>query len=218
MFVGHYAASLALKKYNKDISLGWLFIGAQLVDIFFFSFVLLGIERLNIIEHYTASNHFHLEFMPYTHSLLSTFIWGILGYGIGTALWKGKKKIASAFALAIISHWFFDLPVHTPDLPIWNDESLKLGFGLWNHKNLAFMLECTVLLVGLFFYWKATRPQSKTKRYGIIAFVIFMLAFHASQVYGEPVPAFMQKTSLSISAIASYFIFAWIAHWIDQKP
>jgi len=48
MFVGHYAAGLALKKYEKRASLGVLFLAVQFVDILFFPFVLLGIERINI--------------------------------------------------------------------------------------------------------------------------------------------------------------------------
>jgi len=44
MFVGHYAASLALKSVNKNASLGILFLAVQFVDILFFPLVLLGIE------------------------------------------------------------------------------------------------------------------------------------------------------------------------------
>jgi hypothetical protein len=75
MFVGHYAASLALKSVEQSASLGMLFLAVQFVDILFFPLVLLGVERMNIIENYTASTHFELVFMPYTHSLLAAFLW-----------------------------------------------------------------------------------------------------------------------------------------------
>ena len=43
MFVGHYAASLALKNFEKRASLGMLFISVQLIDIlFFFLFAAIG--------------------------------------------------------------------------------------------------------------------------------------------------------------------------------
>ena len=61
MFVGHYAASLALKRFEKRASLGVLFLAVQFVDIIFFPLVLLGIERLNIVENFTQSTHFELE-------------------------------------------------------------------------------------------------------------------------------------------------------------
>ena len=50
MYVGHYAASLALKRFEKRASLGVLFLAVQLVDIIFFPLVLLGVERLNIVR------------------------------------------------------------------------------------------------------------------------------------------------------------------------
>ena len=59
---------IALKKIDNDASLGWLFIAVQLVDIIFFPLVLLGVEHFRIVPHYTASTHFELYDMPYTHS------------------------------------------------------------------------------------------------------------------------------------------------------
>lgn len=47
MFVGHYAASLALKSYEKKASLGQLFLAVQFIDILFFPFVLIGIELMS---------------------------------------------------------------------------------------------------------------------------------------------------------------------------
>jgi hypothetical protein len=94
MFVGHYAAALALKKYEKRASLGVLFLAVQFVDILFFPFVLLGIERINIIENYTQSTHFELEYMPYTHSLLGSLLWALAAYFIfaGIAFWLDRKR------------------------------------------------------------------------------------------------------------------------------
>ena len=42
MFVGHYAASFALKSFEKRASLGILFLAVQFVDILFFPFVLIN--------------------------------------------------------------------------------------------------------------------------------------------------------------------------------
>jgi hypothetical protein len=53
---------LALKSVEKKTSLGWLFHAVQLVDILFFIFVPLGIERLNLVENYTQSTYFELAF------------------------------------------------------------------------------------------------------------------------------------------------------------
>lgn len=61
MFVGHYAASLALKSVEKNASLGLLFLAVQFVDILFFPFVLLGIECMNIILWNNAVATYGLE-------------------------------------------------------------------------------------------------------------------------------------------------------------
>ena len=56
MFIGHYAAAFALKGKVKDSSLGMLFIATQFVDILFFPFVVLGIEKMRFVENFTAVN------------------------------------------------------------------------------------------------------------------------------------------------------------------
>ncbi len=215
MYVGHYVASFALKKYDKNLSLGWLFIGVQFVDILFFPFVVMGIERMNLVENYTATNHLHLEYMPYTHSLLATIFWAGIGYVIFTYLLKMGQKAGIAMALAIASHWFVDLVVHTPDLPLWTDNSPKLGFGLWNYRELAFILEGTFLFGGLSVYMSAIKPTNGLGKWGLYGYCLLLYLLHGSQVYGPPAAG--DKTSLAVVAVATYILFAIIAHWLDRK-
>ncbi len=149
MFVGHYAAALALKKFEKRASLGVLFLSVQLADIVFFPLVLLGIERINIIENFTQSTHFELEYMPYTHSLVGSVLWALAAYALFRWVIVKNHAVALVVALAVFSHWVLDLVVHTPDLPLWNDASLKLGFGLWNNAIAVYVLEAALLLGAL---------------------------------------------------------------------
>jgi len=212
MYVGHYVAAFALKKQAPTLSLGWLFIGVQFVDILFFPFVLMGVERLNLIPDYTATNHFELEYMPYTHSLLATVVWSIFGFLVFRYLFKLSVKAAFAMALAIASHWFVDLLVHTPDLPIWSDKSPKLGFGLWNYRYVAFGLETLFLFGGIYLYQKAINSKSIS----MYIFGLVLITIHATQVFLPP-PEVLNKTTLAISAVASYLLFAWIAHKLDKR-
>ncbi len=117
MFVGHYAAALALKKFEKRASLGVLFLSVQLADIVFFPLVLLGIERINIIENFTQSTHFELEYMPYSHSLVGSVLLALAAYALFRWVIVKKHLVALVVALAVFSHWVLDLVVHTPDLP-----------------------------------------------------------------------------------------------------
>ena len=160
MFVGHYAASLALKKFEKRASLGVLFLAVQLVDIVFFPLVLLGIERINIVENFTQSTHFELEFMPYTHSLAAFLVWSGLTYAFCRWVVVKSHAVALVVALPVLSHWLLDVIVHTPDLPLWSDSSLKLGFSLWNNAIATFTLEAVLLLAALWLYLSSTMAMT----------------------------------------------------------
>ena len=215
MFVGHYAASLALKSYEKEASLGVLFLAVQFVDIVFFPLVLLGIERLNFIENYTASTHFELEYMPFTHSLLATLFWAGAAYALFRWVLLKKNSVAVVIALAVFSHWLLDLVVHTPDLPLWSDASSKFGLGLWNHPVMTYALEAILLLGGLWLYLGSTSASSKTGKYGMAIFVLFLLLINVLNIFG-PLQG-ENKLWLSITAMASYFSFAGVAFWLDKK-
>ncbi len=219
MFVGHYAAGLALKSVDNRVSLGWLFLGVQFVDILFFPFALLGIERFQFIPHYTASTHFFLEYMPYTHSLLSAFVWAGLTFAAAWVLWSGqghKRRMAAVVALAVLSHWFLDLLVHTPDLPLLGDDSLKLGFGLWNNAPLTYGLEALLLLGGLYFYMKSTRGETGVAKYGMPAFVVLMLGANIINIFG-PVSPDETAAGIAFSALTAYFVFAALAFYLDSR-
>ena len=215
MFVGHYAASLALKKVDRKASLGLLFLGVQFVDILFFPLVLMGIERVNIIENFTQSTHFELEYMPYTHSLLASFLCAGFIYVVFRIIPPRSKTIALVMAIAVLSHWFFDLIVHTPDLPIWSDASMKLGFGLWNNAIATYVIESAFLAAGLWFYFRSTTATSSIGKYGTGIFIVILLLINAINIFGPPFGD--SKVSLAISALAMYFLFAGAAHWLDGK-
>ncbi|MFQ5605231.1 MAG: hypothetical protein ACE5HS_18350 [bacterium] len=219
MFVGHYAASLALKGADNNASLGMLFLAVQFVDILFFPFVLMGIEHFNIVENYTQSTHFELEFMPYTHSLLASFLWAA---GVYIAFrfnpskeTENKNKMAIVMAVAVFSHWFFDLIVHTPDLPLLSDSSAKLGFGLWNNAIATYLLETILLLVGLRIYLKSTKATTFVGKYGMIIFVVLMMVINANNIFGPPFGG--DAITMSVSALVMYFIFAGVAYCLDKK-
>jgi len=219
MFVGHYAASLALKSVDKTVSLGILFLAVQFVDILFFPLVLMGIEHFNIVENFTESTHFELDFMPYTHSLFASFLLAVGVYIVFRIVpskeTANRNKKALVMAIAVLSHWFFDLIVHTPDLPLLDDNSAKLGFGLWNNAIATYLLEAVLLIVGLGIYLKLTKATTFVGKYGMIIFVVLMLIINANNIFGPPLGS--DVVTMAISALLMYFIFAGVAFWLDRK-
>ena len=215
MFVGHYAACLAAKKFEKRVSLGVLFLAVQLLDILFFPFVLMGWERINIVERYTASTHFELEYMPYSHSLLAALAWSGAAYALFRWVVVKHKTVALFVGLAVFSHWILDLVVHVPDLPLWSDTSLKLGFGLWNYPVVTFTLEAVLLISALWLYLKSSSATTAIGKYGMAVYVVVLILLNIGNIFGpvgDP-----DKTSLAISALAAYFLFVGIAFWLDRK-
>ena len=186
MFVGHYAAALALKKFEKRASLGMLFLGVQFVDILFMPFVLLGIERMNIVPNITQSTHFELEYMPYTHSLVGSLFWAAVAYVVFRWLFVKKQSVALVIALAVFSHWIFDLIMHTPDMPLWTDDSIKLGLGLWNNAAASYALEAVLLIGALWLYLRATQATSAIGKYGMPVFIALLLLVNIINIYGPP--------------------------------
>jgi len=215
MFVGHYAASLALKRFEKRVSLGVLFLAVQFVDIVFFPLVLLGIERLNIVENFTQSTHFELEYMPFTHSLVAFLIWASLAYAFFRWVIVKSNSVAIVVALAVMSHWLLDIVVHTPDMPVWSDASLKLGLGLWNNAVATYLLEAALLVAGLWLYLRSTSATSKTGKYGMGVFVVALLLVNIVNIFG-PLQG-DSKVVLAVTAVAAYLLFAAVAFWLDPK-
>ncbi len=220
MYVGHYGPSLALKAMVKNASLGWLFIAAQLLDILFFPLVLLGVERLVIIPHYTASTSFELPYMPYSHSLAGALVWSALAY-LAVRWWqrgkssRGGTAVALAIGAGVFSHWLCDLLVHTPDLPLWSNGSPKVGLGLWNDVFTAFVVESAFLIVPAWLYMRGTRAKDNVGRYGLPVFIAVLIGVNAINTFAPP--PIKTPTPFAISALVSYALFTAVAFWLDRK-
>ena len=131
MFLGHFAVGLAAKKAAPQLSLGTLWLAAQWIDLIWPIFLLLGVEKVIIAPGHTAVTPFHFIHYPFTHSLTWVFIWAVL---LGLICFGFRQSVWLAFILAglVLSHWFLDLIVHRPDLPLSYGSDTFLGLSLWN--------------------------------------------------------------------------------------
>ncbi len=217
MFIGHYAAAFVLRGKEKNVSLGALFIATQFVDILYFPFALVGIEHLKFEKNFTAVNNFNMDFFPFTHSLFASILWAILCfllyYYVLLKNTSNKKTIAFVMALGVLSHWFTDYIVHTPDLPLFYGEP-KYGLGLWQNRFLTYLMEATLLILGFRYYLEKTIVTSKKGKYIGRLFIILLLFISYLDLY--ILPKNDSILLLTISALTSYFIFAKIAYYIDK--
>jgi hypothetical protein len=153
VFIGHYGASYAAKAAAPRCPLAVYFVAAQFLDVLFSLFVLTGIEKMQIIHKYTPYNPYRLCFMPYPHSLLGSLLWAIAVGAVSYLYWKRRCE-SLVLAAAIFSHFLLDVPVHTPDLPLVGENSIHVGFGLWNYPGWTLLLELVCLLGGWYVFMR----------------------------------------------------------------
>src|SRR6266849_78270 len=168
MFIGHYGVSFAAKRFIPRTSLGTLFLAVQLLDVLFAIFVVAGVEKLRIVPGFTQYNPYDLYYMPYSHSLVGALGWSVAAALLVLAL--GRQRAAIWIAAAVFSHFMLDVPMHTPDMPIFGNNSPKIGLGLWQHRNLALAAELVTLGIGVWIWRQATtlKPWARART---IAFV-----------------------------------------------
>ena len=98
MFIGHFAVALAAKRAVPEVSLGTLFLAAQLADLVWPTLVLLGLERFEIRPGITAVTPLDFVHYPYSHSLVALAGWAFaLGF-LYYAFRRGGRGAAILFA------------------------------------------------------------------------------------------------------------------------
>jgi membrane-bound metal-dependent hydrolase YbcI (DUF457 family) len=211
MFIGHFAPAFIAASHPKAPRLGVLFIAAQLVDIAFFPFVLLGIEHMRIVPGITAMNPMDLYHMPYTHSLLGCSLWAL---GLAAALFAvTKNHIAAALGfLVVLSHWLLDVLVHRADMTLLGNEP-KLGIGLWNHPMIAIPLELGITAAAFGLYLSQSRNKIGAKRSPAYLLGGALLLVQLYNWFAPPPTA--MDASLPISAMAAFGLFIWLAFRLD---
>lgn len=211
MFLGHFALGFAAKTAAPRVSLGTLFLGAQLIDLLWPTFLLLGWERVRIEPGATAVTPLVFEHYPYTHSLLAVWLWALLLGSLHWA-WRRDRQAATVLGLLVLSHWLLDAVAHRPDLPLLPWGETMAGLRLWFSRPLTLALEVPLFALGVWLYVRATRAQDAAGRWGLAALVLFLAVVYAGNLWGDPPP--------SVQAIAwvgqlQWLLVAW-GWWVDR--
>jgi len=214
MFVGHYSVAFALKSEQNKIPLWVLFVAVQLLDFIWAPLVLLGIEKMRIAPGITAANPLDLYYMPYTHSLIGALAWSALAFLVYKVISRTKVAAGLIVALAVFSHWILDLIVHRPDLAIY-DDTLKVGFGLWNYRGLEFGLEVAILVAGIIIYLKRNVVRSVVRKYSLIIFGVLLILIQTGNTFvSRPLSS---DHAVAITALISYTLFTAVAFLLEKK-
>ena len=211
MFIGHFAVAFAAKRAAPGISLGTLFLAAQLADLVWPTLVLLGIEAFSIRPGITAVTPLDFTRYPYSHSLVGMALWGLALAAVYLAIRRRKLQAAILFAV-VLSHWLLDFVSHRPDLPLTLTGAERFGLGLW-HSRIA-----TLVVEGLFFaacvwiYARATRAADRTGSWALVGLVAFLVVIYLASIFGPPPPG---VAAVAWTAQAIWLLVAW-GYWIDR--
>lgn len=215
MFVGHYSVSFAAKKANLSLPLWVWFVAVQWLDFGFMTLLIAGVEKVRVTEGFTESNDLDLYFMPYTHGLVGAVLMSLLFAAIVAAVFPAARRPLGfgLVALASFSHWLLDLLMHTPDLPVFDDDSAKLGLGLWDHAAVALPLELAVLVLGAWLYSRSVTftDRGKALLWGFVGLLAIV------QLYTHFGPTSTSSVELGGTALAAYVLLAVLAGWVERR-
>lgn len=210
MFIGHYAVGLAAKRKAPRISLGFLVMAVEWVDLVWPVLVLAGVERVRIVPGITKLTPLDFVWYPWTHSLLAAVVWSLLFFAVAKA-WKRTTLESTILGLCVFSHWILDLIVHRPDLPIaWGPT--RVGFGLWNHPVPAIIVEGGLFVAGIVIYLRSTHAKDRIGTWSLWGFALFLFLVWIANLFGPPPPS---VKAIGYAGLSQWLMVAW-AFWIDR--
>jgi hypothetical protein len=218
MFLGHYGVAFALKRAEPKLSLGTLFLAAQLVDVLWGVFLLTGWEQVRIDPGFTPVTPLQFTNYPITHSLVGAFVWGLVGMGIYYS-WPTRDtsrhwQASAIVGLAVFSHYWLDVIVHVPDLTIAGAGTPALGLGLWRSLPATLAAELLFFAGGLAVYVLRRSRRHPVRAGRLTGLVIVLLAVYLASQFGPPPPS---VRAIAVMAIIGLLLLAVYAGWVDRR-
>lgn len=210
MFIGHFGVAAGGKAIARSPSLGTWLMAAQFLDLLWPIFLLLGLEHVKITPGITRLSPLVFTDYPYSHSLAMAVLWSLLFAVVYVAL-KRDASTGVLLGAGVLSHWFLDLIVHRPDLPLAPGQSRMAGLSLWNHPVATLLLEIPLFVIGVCFYYRTTRAKDNVGRYALWPFWILLLMAYAGNLAGPPPPS---VHALAWVGLGQSLLVAW-AYWGD---
>lgn len=196
MFVGHFGVGLAAKKVAPRAPLGWLIAAPLLLDLLWPAFLLLGWESVIIRPGATLVTPFDFVSYPVSHSLIAAVGWGALAAALYRIV-RSDNRGALVVGAAVVSHWFLDVLMHVPDLPLYPGGP-KFGLSLWNSLPATLAAEAIVFLAGVWIYSRSTRATSRAGVVGYWAFVALLVVAYVGNLVGPPPETVAQVAGVTL--------------------
>jgi membrane-bound metal-dependent hydrolase YbcI (DUF457 family) len=149
---------------------------------------------------------------PWSHSLVALAGWGVLFAVIHFTRRRDAGAAILLFA-CVISHWFLDVLMHRPDVPVFPGGP-RVGLGLWNSAAATLLVEGAVYVGGIALYVRATRPKDRAGMWSLWLLAGLLAALWIGGMFGPPPP---NSRSLAIvGAVMGWLIILPWGYWIDR--
>jgi hypothetical protein len=218
MFIGHFGVGLALKRADKALPLGLLFIAAQVSDLIFGVTLLAGVEKINMIAGNNPLTSVKYIFFPYSHSLVATLLLaGLVAVVFLIAPFKSslpRSKTALVMATAVLLHFVLDAIVHDPEIDLLGNGVYKIGLGLWNYPIASYIVEALLLIAGLWIYLRAIKSITFSGKYGLPILTVILFILNAVNAFGL-YPTDTENFAITMLAVYLGTIIA--AFWLDRR-
>jgi hypothetical protein len=211
MFVGHFALGFAAKRAAPRVSLGVLFLAAQLADVVWPVLVAAGIETVRIAPGITVVTPLDFVSYPYSHSLVALAVWAAVFGGVCAAIAGGLRTFA-VIASLVLSHWLLDFISHRPDMPLYPGGA-TYGLSLWNSLAATLVVELMLFAAGVWLYVSATRANDRIGRWSLVALVAFLLAAYIGNVAGGAPPSVAAVYWTGMAGALLIVVWSW---WTDR--
>jgi hypothetical protein len=211
MFIGHFGAAFAAKRFAPRTSLGTLVFATGFLDLIWPIFLLLGVEHVRIAPGITRVTPFDFYDYPISHSLLAVVGWSL---AVGFAYLAIRRYRAGAWmvGLGVLSHWFLDWIVHRPDLPLWPGGTGRYGLGLWNSLPATVAVESLIFAVGVWLYWSDTRTKDRIGTWALFSLLALLVVAWIGAMFGGPPPS---VKAMTWGGLSMWLIPLWAA-WADR--
>ena len=113
----------------------------------------------------------------------------------------------------VVSHYLLDVIVHLPDLPLLDNDSPKLGLGLWNHFGLSVALELVVLAAGAVAYATLKSRRHPVRPARLATVLVVLLGVYAAALFGPPPPS---VSAVGVGDIVFLLIMVALGVWADR--
>jgi hypothetical protein len=212
MFIGHFAVAFAAKRAAPTTSLGTLFIACEFVDLLWPVFLLAGFETVAITPGITQFTPLDFQSYPWSHSLLMVVVWA-LAFSAIFFLSKRRWLPAAILGLVVLSHWFLDLVVHRPDLPLAPGSGVKVGFGVWDSIAGTLLLEGALFVIGVRFYLRGSQASDRIGHWALYGLLVLLLVSYVAAAFGPPPPS---VPAIAWVGLAGGAATAALGYWIDR--